>query len=208
MNLQGCPPWKDDGDSEQARDEIEAKVERLLDFTLNLRSIGLRELEQIHEQMMSHCAPYGFPYYAGHVRQISQTMPCLAMPIQVNGVQCLEAKRVPVELAMLCAKIASNLDEARRRRKRKTISDAEYKAFYAASIAYAVGSFLKIHPFLNGNGRMSRVIWNRLYALTGANVTMSISRRPSSPADYTLLMHECANGKYTRLRDWIVQDLA
>jgi hypothetical protein len=64
----------------------------------------------------------------------------------------------------------------------------------ATIIGCAIGAFILIHPFLNGNGRMSRLLWRVLLYRMGLPDGVSVIRRPGPP--YDAVMGEAMNGNF------------
>jgi hypothetical protein len=68
----------------------------------------------------------------------------------------------------------------------------------ATTIAYFIGRFIQIHPFLDGNGRISRIFWTAIYARYNVPAPYaSIAERPGNP--YPTLMAKAMNGEFAPL---------
>ena len=72
------------------------------------------------------------------------------------------------------------------------LSSRERAMHVATHAAYLIGQFIRIHPFINGNGRISRVIWAWCLARFGVPLQCRISTRPVEP--YARLMGEAMRG--------------
>lgn len=130
-----------------------------------------------HQQVFAELVPLN--YYAGNVRQDDWKRPCLGQNVQVDGVLGTHFEQVPQEfrklLDQLEVKLRSldlqwpNLDATARAKGLATV------------VGVAVTHFIKMHPFLNGNGRTSRFLWAVLLARFGCPPQFAVARRPGSP---------------------------
>jgi hypothetical protein len=62
----------------------------------------------------------------------------------------------------------------------------------AAICALAIGRFIRIHPFLNGNGRTSRLLWAALLTRFAVPPQARIVPRPEEP--YSQVMRAAMHG--------------
>jgi fido (protein-threonine AMPylation protein) len=66
-------------------------------------------------------------------------------------------------------------------------------------VAELVGKFNKIHPFVNGNGRMGRLLLKWALARYGFKTRLKSATRPSPSDEYERAMEEASRKKYGRL---------
>lgn len=53
-------------------------------------------------------------------------------------------------------------------------------------LGVSVGAFVRIHPFVNGNGRTSRLLWTTLLGRFGLPPQLSVLRRPGPPYPHVM----------------------
>jgi len=76
----------------------------------------------------------------------------------------------------------------------------------AALVARTVGILIRIHPFLNGNGRISRILWAALLHRFGLSPQARIVPRPLAP--YGDVMAAAMQGDFHPLMAHIIQGMA
>ncbi len=124
------------------------------------RTLG--DTRQLHEQMFGGLTPDLCPYYAGHYR--GENYKCLRHnQVQVRGDSRVgvAANRVAPELANFSSHIVSRGIKATE--TAFNISDTNLppgeKLYYLVKFACrALVEFLRIHPYVNGNGHVGRLI--------------------------------------------------
>lgn len=132
-------------------------------------------------------------YYAGNFRQNNRLYPCLAVDVHVNyifGTHWLEVERAMKELFSFMDTAANDID-----RDRATLTPAELADRIAETVGFCIGRFIHIHPFRNGNGRTSRILWKAMLArfrLLSPN--LSVIRRPTG--NYGSVMAAAMVGQY------------
>jgi fido (protein-threonine AMPylation protein) len=99
------------------------------------------------------------PYYAGNYRRIDQNKPCLNKEVEVNGVFGAPARDVESRMKKFSEALGEMTNAADQ--YLKTPRSLVLRVQTATQIAaYAGGSIIQIHPFLNGNGRIARMAMN------------------------------------------------
>lgn len=143
-------------------------------------------------------------YYAGNFRQWNPQMRCLNCPIVIGGKRGTRPERVIAAMRELSGTIADRLGRLERDFKGLPAGD---QAFELATVSAAIiGEFIRIHPFMNGNGRTSRVLWLWLMVRFGASQQVRIDPRPDG--DYEKVMAPCMDGEYGPLAGFILEKLA
>ena len=131
-------------------------------------------------------------YYAGGLRQYDPKRPCLAAESGVPPHLGSPFQFVLQHTEELCEFIRLELSSVEI--QWTSLSDPERVQRIATIVGVAVGRFIHVHPFLNGNGRMSRVLWTVLLARLQLPRQLSIVRRPGPP--YDTVMSEAMQGNY------------
>jgi len=75
----------------------------------------------------------------------------------------------------------------------------------AATLAHLVGEFVRIHPFINGNGRTSRLLWRLMCMRLRYNPGIAIAPRPKGK--YEAAMEPCMRGDYVPLTRLIFESI-
>jgi fido (protein-threonine AMPylation protein) len=144
------------------------------------------------------------PYYAGNFRQDDPHRPCLRVNVAVGGIAGTPYEFTPAAMQRLFGDVQSSLHDLETDWARLTPRDR------AISVAIAtgdlVGSFIRIHPFINGNGRISRLLWMWALFRFGVPAQFVIFPRPAPP--YAHLMAEAMKGNYLPLQFHVLKHLA
>jgi fido (protein-threonine AMPylation protein) len=74
------------------------------------------------------------------------------------------------------------------------LSDADRVKGLAQLIGVVIARFIHIHPFLNGNGRVSRLLWAVLLWRFGLPQQVSVVRHPGG--SYDSIMASAMKGDY------------
>lgn len=197
-----CPTWPDtvpDRANQEFTKQVAAVQARACgDIRAGVLRAG--HLEDWHERMFRRWVP--LEYYAGNFRQRHKLKPCLEQNVSVGGTEGSDFKQVHRNIQAMLTELRDDLavlDPA-------ALSPDEYLFELATTIAEAVGKFIQIHPFLNGNGRMSRLLWSALLHRFGFPPQCGIVTRPQDP--YSELMRVAMTGNYAPLCEAIVESLA
>ena len=76
-----------------------------------------------------------------------------------------------------------------------------------AYVAEMVGQFNKIHPFVNGNGRMGRLLLKWALSRYGLKCVMPTAARPTPVVAYNEAMSEASAGKPEKLALFILASI-
>lgn len=155
-----------------------------------------------HEIMFRPLVPLS--YYAGNFRQIAQRKPCLDTRIFVGDAEGEPAATTPDAIDALFNDLRRDLAALELTwRRQDPRSRAES---LAVAISRCVGRYIQIHPFVNGNGRTSRLLWAAILARFGVGPQASILHRPAG--DYGKIMAACMDGDFSMLVGAVLLALA
>lgn len=158
------------------------------------RAMSPTSLQKWHSWMFKSVVPV--PYYAGNFRQRSLKYPCLYMDVQVGPHLGVAPDYVKEAVDQLCRTLESEIESL------NPINPLNI----AKLIAKVVGGFICIHPFLNGNGRTSRLIWRVILARLGLPPQLSLVHRPREP--YGTVMAAAMQGDWAPLAAYVLLALA
>ena len=175
-----CPPWTDDrfGEPERAEallrrmEEARAMVARGEGPDFAASPSGA--LCALHGAMFGGTAP--LECYAGRMRGEHPDAPCLARNVRVGGAPGTPYTEMPAAVEAFDRAARALLAQAA---AAPPGDRAEAAVEAAAWIAAAV---IRIHPFVNGNGRSSRLATNALLVAAGFPPdTVALERTPPAP---------------------------
>lgn len=162
-------------------------------------------IRNFHREYFSPFVSVGFEYYAGNYRCVDPQMPCLNSNIVVGILPGVDVSLVTGEMFKLSKDFNDQTAILVRRWKNKTATTHEITEAFATIIAKFIARFLQIHPFLNGNGRTSRVLWAWCFQRFGLNPMIGYEVRPGQP--YSIIMEAAMNGHWLPLAQWIILHL-
>jgi fido (protein-threonine AMPylation protein) len=174
-----CPPWSSDRDEHESP-ECFAGVEEVVNGACRdaLSSIpGDRELKDWHRRIFRNFVP--LPYYAGGYRQRDPKRICLGVDRAVGGVSAVPYQYVIATMVDLCQFIHQRISALELRWD--ALPSPNRADELATIVGVAIGRFIQIHPFLNGNGRTSRILWAVLFARFKLPRQFTVVRRPGAP---------------------------
>jgi fido (protein-threonine AMPylation protein) len=115
------------------------------------------DLKDWHKKLFEKTVPVS--YYAGNFRKKDPAKPCLEGNVNVAGVPGApfeEVERLMKEFSEELTRSTAATDEFLAMGRSQVV-----RVQAAAQLAaFAGGSIIKIHPFVNGNGRMARLAMN------------------------------------------------
>ena len=206
MSLLPCPKWVTDDPSKLP--VIAQAASAIYDFFTRQNPkgyiLGYGDLKEWHRKLFTKVVPV--PYYAGNFRGTDKAKPCLDTPIYVANIPGAAAKDVEAEMKAF----SEQLDKAIRNTDEyvaKNISSIAKLQAAAQLAAYAGGSVIKIHPFINGNGRVARLTMNFILHRYLGKTPFFIDR-PSHPDYSTASALVMRDGNYVPLYQYLVEILA
>ncbi len=182
-----CPAWADDRERDPA---FVAHAEAVGDAVAS-DSTPLRVaiVNRWHRNLFKGWVP--LTDYAGNMRQVTASMPCLNGDVLFGGRLGSAPGVVASEMQVLCAAINTRTQQLDR--NADGLTDEALVGAVAAAVARAVAEFIRIHPYVNGNGRTSRVLWRAVAGRLGFPASISVGERPQEP--YVSCLHEAINGR-------------
>jgi len=210
MHPVDCPVWEYQNISKY-QSILEERISGIL---INLRSGKLdinstaSDTRPVHKYFFEYLTPFNYAYYAGNYR--GENYRCLRFyNVFIRGDPRVgfRAETVPIKMGELGDQIRNGfaaLDLA------STVPDAqlsnEDKVLYAVVFACRVFEiFLRIHPYVNGNGHVARfLIWAILGRYGYWPEQWPIEPRPSDPP-YSQLIIEYRNGNREPLEHFVLQ---
>lgn len=182
MKLLDCPQWVTDENS--ALPGIAQGASAFMRFSnrQNPKKYLLThgDIKEWHKKLFLKTVTV--PYYAGNYRSIDPARPCLNTDVHIGGV--FGAPVADVE--QLMKKFSEELERATKSTdeylasERSPVERIKAAAYLAA---FAGGKIIQIHPFVNGNGRMARMVMD-FFLHRYLNRMPFFIDRPTHP-DYT-----------------------
>jgi fido (protein-threonine AMPylation protein) len=179
-----CPPWADDAAEHDLAELDRAVTKVCADACAEAKRHrpGRKELRRWHLRSFRNVVP--MDYYAGHFRQRDPQRPCLAAD---GGVKHPDGTLLPATPNNIVLATMEAFERDLHSELVKTEGvwrslTAEQRVLNTAAIVgMAVAKFIQIHPFINGNGRMSRMLWTVLTWRLGFPASASVVKRPGPP---------------------------
>ncbi len=202
-----CPNWDADWDSRIDKEAF--KRNACLSYKKAMESakskvVEIDDVKRWHHIMFRGLVPLS--YYAGNFRQNDALRPCLGIDVEIG-----------MHLGDSFDVVIRNI-EALFARTRESISivelgwgnlDPQSKALrLAVIIGSFIGAFIKIHPFVNGNGRASRLLWAAALIRFGVSAQCRIHPRPHESTPYGVIMEAAMTGDFRPVQLAVLMHLA
>ena len=197
-----CPAWEHDSVRGAAFRRAVREVYSAMVRSAALSPLRLEDPAAWHGGLFRDFVP--LDYYAGNYRQLDPQRICLAKDVLVGGNPGVPYRQVVPRLAGLIAWHRGELAALEVRYPALTQQDRALRL--SQLIAVLVGEFVRIHPFINGNGRTSRLLWAWALRRAGLPMQCRISFRPTWP--YSDLMLAAMRGDFGPLALHILHHIA
>jgi fido (protein-threonine AMPylation protein) len=162
-------------------------------------------LREWHLQLFKTVVP--LTYYAGNFRCQDISRPCLAAMVYVGGMPGSPFQVVESEMGTYSGTLRAFIQST----DTYFSGQPSFANRVSASLqlaSWAVGRFIQIHPFLNGNGRISRLLANYFFVRYGFPIIPSFHNIARPGGDYASAMSSCMGGDFVPLYKYFVLLLA
>ena len=200
-----CPPWS----SPDSNSQLIHVVRGMGDFhrftlkNARTRILDHGDIKSWHGRIFEKVVPK--PYYAGYFRSDDPDRPCLRENVAVGSRPGAHFKDVPDlmrEFSSRLTKEAKIVD-----RHMETASDINKTRAVLRLTTFAFGRLVQIHPFLNGNGRMSRLTGNYFLHRYGYRLLFE-TPYPRPGGQYENASAACMDADYRLMYQYLVETLA
>jgi fido (protein-threonine AMPylation protein) len=199
-----CPEWNAEIPPGQQRDFAEGVRQALVWVTESAAQelLSTRTFRLWHLALFRKCVPVD--YYAGNFRQDDAARPCLGLNVKVGPNPGADFSTVLVRMEKLASDLRISI--SRTELHWLFLNRSDRASRLAAIIATALGELIRIHPFINGNGRISRLLWRWGYQRFGVPAQVRIAPRPDPP--YASIMDASMQGNDSLLALEILKYMA
>lgn len=200
-----CPPWSSDGPDTRDGDFQQSCVDayHAAQACAAKKIITSQHCGTWHKLMFELHVPLA--YYAGNFRQQNPLWPCLDVNVQVAGIQGEPPDRVGYEIERLFEFVHQQLTSMEI--KWSELTPKERTIRLAVILGHLVGRFIQIHPFINGNGRTSRLLWAWGLMRFGVPPQTRVRLHPENPT-YDFVMSQAMQGDSSHVSLFILDHLA
>jgi len=204
--MDNCPRWEGPESDLQLPDVV-AGLERVHQF---IRRKAPRyilrhgDIKNWHLTVFTSVVPLS--YYAGNYRSDDPNFPCLNVNVQVS----LNAGALFAQVPGLMSQFSDTVLDAVKKTDdylRGGASELNRVRAVVQLAAFSMGRFVQIHPFLNGNGRMCRMIGNYVMERYGfPSLMWPPFVRPAG--EYEVASEACMRGNFTLMSRYLIGALA
>ncbi len=200
-----CPDWSTDGPETREGNfrRSSADAYRAVQAAARRKMVDSPMCCGWHRTMFVHHVP--LDYYAGNYRQVDPSRPCLEKNVEVSGIAGAPYNIVDSEMRRLFDVARLHLISLEINWPR--LSPNERSKRLAIILAMMIGRFIQIHPFVNGNGRVSRLLWAWGLIRFGVPPQLRVRRHPEHPK-YNSVMAKAMQGDFSPLALFIITHLA
>lgn len=161
------------------------------------------DIRSWHLKLFSAIVPVH--YYAGNYRSDDPRHPCLNIDVQVGGRPGAPYRLVPEMMRQFSGKMSDNT-VATDGFVARSRGDIERSKAAIQLAAVCAGRLIQIHPFINGNGRVARLLMCFFLNRYGLKMPFFALGRP--PLDYPSASAACMIGDFIPLFKYLVTLLA
>jgi fido (protein-threonine AMPylation protein) len=199
-----CPKWEKDIPADRAAEFIllVTSVHQEILTSASHSLVDYNDVRRWHAHLFRDFVP--LDYYAGNWRGIDKLRPCLQENVSVGGISGSDFRFVQRHMFGLFHVVRLQLSQLELNWAQLQPSQRALRL--AITAANFIGGFVQIHPFLNGNGRTSRLLWRWCLLRFGVPVQCCVYPRPKHP--YGDLMRDAMRGDYRPLTIYILDHLA
>jgi len=196
--MSDCPPWDGEIDSNDNRFvQAQRTVRQDISKRCQQSLIESKDLRRWHRTLFSSFVP--LDYYAGYYRQNDLDRPCLGIDVHIANITGAPFKIVHECMNRLIDNFRNHLIHFELAWVRLTPQERAFRT--ATLLARAIGEFIRIHPFLQGNGRTSRCLW--IWGLSRFNIPIQVGIAPRPNQPYSEIMARSMHGDDKPLMDCI-----
>jgi fido (protein-threonine AMPylation protein) len=201
-----CPDWSQPESAIQLPTVARGmrEVTRFIQNRAQSFIINHGNLKDWHLRVFKGAVPKS--YYAGNFRSEDPSRPCLAAAALIGPHQGVDYHLVPSEMSSYSSALHTNIVET----DSMMATQPSFANKVSSSLklaAWGVGRFVQIHPFLNGNGRTSRLLANYFFVRYGLGIA-HFESLPRPGGDYGAAMERCMVGEFGPLYKYFVILLA
>jgi hypothetical protein len=197
-----CPVWVQSEDASDVPSVASGLIEFQLFVYKNSKKYILQhgDLKTWHRKIFRFSVP--LDYYAGNYRSDDPRYPCLHADVEVGGLQGAPFAEVPTLMRELSGEMHHYIVETDKYVQRGPAPVNRVRSVLQLA-SLCSGEFLKIHPFLNCNGRTSRLISNYIFDRYGyAMPYYNPYPRPGRP--YEIAAASCMKGDYSLMFQYLL----
>ena len=204
MTPSPCPEWPSEDPTSLLPSIIKGmrSVEKFIYAHARHFQLKASDLKVWHGQLFREVVPVG--YYAGHFRSDDLRYPCIAVNVGVGPYPGAPFSEVPNRMGRFSSDLSYYT--ARTDTYVRDASDPKKQLEAAAQLAaFCACKIVQIHPFINGNGRISRLAANFFLHRYGLRFALDRLRptRPTSPSYVDAAAH-CMQGRHDSLFRYIL----
>ena len=209
-----CPEWSKDESGDPLHDVVRgmASVKKFIYKNSRHHILNHGDLKEWHRTIFRGVVPKD--YYAGNFRSPDPRRPCLAQDVEVgpasDGTQRPGApfSQVPSLMKAFSSTLSSKTLQTDKYIKGVPTSAEQARAAIMLA-AFCAGRIVEIHPFINGNGRISRLAANFFLHRYGYPFLLERFRPTTlvSPS-YETAAEACMTGNYIPLYQYLLVCLA
>lgn len=203
-----CPPWE----APEPPDKVQHVVSEMAEFhrfifkNAKQKIIDHGEIKTWHGRIFRLVVPVS--YYAGNYRCDDSSKPCLAVNVGVPPNPGAPYKEVTDLMKSYSEELRDKTIKVTSYINRGSVSPIEQTGAVVQLVAFSVGRLSQIHPFINGSGRMSRLVAN--YVLHRFDYRMLHPHPYNRPVEqeYAQAAADCMRGNFNRMFQFILTSLA